>query len=139
MNLAREYAFGLTVLQQRQAIAVQHGVGIRGICVETLADDQARLPVRLASRADEGNVRRQRNITGNLFPYEVAGVIGKPHVHATTANRVSPLRRIVFGGAGMKWRAYVSVGREHAGGCGIRLRVRQNERKTGQREHQEPG
>jgi hypothetical protein len=35
--------------------------------------------------------------------------------------------------------AQVSVGREQAGGCGIRLCLRQSERKTGQNEHQPLG
>src|SRR5713226_321784 len=79
---------------------MQGRIGISGVGVETLAQHETGLSMRIPARRDEGNVRRQRHVAGNLFPHEMEGVVGEPHVFAATGDAIASARRIEFDRAG---------------------------------------
>src|SRR5712692_11943331 len=74
--------------------------GVSGVGVETLAQHETGLSMRISARRDEGNVRRQRHVAGNLFPHEMKGVVGEPHVFTATGNAIASARRIELDRAG---------------------------------------
>ena len=96
LNLIGACAFGFAILQRSQTVAVQRGVGVGGIGIETLTDDQASFAMRVAALADEADVRRERYVAGNFFPNEVKRVVGEPHVLAAAADGVTATSGVIL-------------------------------------------
>ncbi len=78
LDFVREAALGIPELQRRQAVAVDGGVNIGRIGVEVLADDQARLAMRLLALADEPDVGRERDVAADPLPRVVKRVARPP-------------------------------------------------------------
>src|SRR5882762_4990014 len=112
LNLMRPCTLLLAILQRSQPAPMQGQVSIRGVSVEALPHHQHRLAMLVHPFADKGNVRRQRHVTRNLFPYKLKPVPRKPHVLAASSNRVAPLRRVELHGSGVKNGADVSMALE---------------------------
>ena len=81
-------------LQRRQAIAMQGDVHVGGIGFEILSDQKTCLAVRISACADKGDVRRQRQIAGRLFPDIMKSISRRPHVLATGRERIALLRGV---------------------------------------------
>src|SRR6266545_4868604 len=99
---------------------MQRGVGIGGISVKTLADEEARFAMRIPAAAEKGNVCRECHVAGNFLPNEMKRVIGKPHVLPAAGDRVSAADCIVLDGPGAARRADLAAAGEKAGGIGLR-------------------
>src|ERR1017187_2362955 len=84
----------VAVLKRRQAAAMKGDIRVNRTRLERLANEQARLAMRIAADADEFNVRRQREIARHLLPDKTEGVVGEPHVFATAGNEIAALGRI---------------------------------------------
>ncbi len=80
LDLVREVALGIAELQRREAVAVDGGVDVGRVGVEVLADDQARLAMRLLALADERDIGRERDVAADPLPRVMEGVAGRPHV-----------------------------------------------------------
>ncbi len=91
LDLVREVALGIAELQRGQAVAVERGVDIGGVGVEVLAEDQARLAMRLLALADERDIGRERTpsvAAVDALPGVMEGVAGRPHVGAAARDGV---------------------------------------------------
>ena len=109
LNLARRTAARFAVLKRREALAVDDGVGIGRVRIQTLTDEQARLAMRLAAGAHPADVRCERDVARRLFPDEVKRVAGEPHVLPASGNEVTLPRGIVFNRTGLAYGANVTV------------------------------
>ena len=89
LNLARDAARRLPVLQRGEAVAMNDRVGVGGLGIEALTDEQTRLAMGIAAGADPANVRRQRDIARHPLPDEVQRVFGKPHVLAAAGDEIA--------------------------------------------------
>ena len=67
---------------------MQGDIRVNRARLERLADEQARLAMRIAASADEFNVRRQREIARQLLPDKMKGVVGEPHVFAAAGDEI---------------------------------------------------
>src|SRR4051812_32676399 len=72
--------------------------------------------MRLLPLTDEGDVRRECQISGSLLPNKLKRILGRPHVLAAAGDGVSFLRRVESGRAGMQYHAEILVGLEDADG-----------------------
>src|SRR5205823_578471 len=84
------------------------------IRLQALAHEYARFPMRVSARFGEGNVRGQGHIARNLFPDEVEGVIGEPHVFTAAGHGVGAVFRIVVNRAVPQRSADLTVTFENA-------------------------
>ncbi len=99
---------------------MQRGVCIRRIRIQTLPDHQHRFAMFVHSFAEKRDVRRQRDVTGNLLPNKLESIVGGPHVLAASGNRVASFRRVIFHGTFMKNRSNVAVTLKNADWCRCR-------------------
>ena len=71
-------------------------IGVGGLGIEALTNEQARLAMGIAAGADPANVRRERDIARHPLPDEVQRVFAKPHILAAAGNEIA-LRPGVIG------------------------------------------
>ena len=57
LNLAGRAAAHLAVLERREPVPVKRRIHVRGIRIQALADEEARLPVRVPGCADPADIR----------------------------------------------------------------------------------
>src|SRR6266568_1840871 len=100
---------------------MQGRIRVSGVGVETLAQHETGLSMRIAARCDERNIRRQRHVAGNLFPYEMKGVVREPHVFAATGDAIASARSIAFDRAGATRGPDVGVAVEGSNRRGARF------------------
>jgi hypothetical protein len=79
---------GRPVLQRSQAIPVQRHIGVRGICIEALADHERSLTMRHGAGADEVYIGSECHVTGHFLPGELEGVGHRPDVGAAAGDPV---------------------------------------------------
>ena len=119
-DLVGDSVVGFAILERGEAIAVKRGVGIGGIGVEGLADDETGFAMFVAGGADEGNIGGERGVAGNFSPNEVERIVGEPHVAAAAGDEISLVGGIVGGVAGVGGGADVVLAGEDAeGGIGL--------------------
>ena len=110
-------AFFFAILQRGEAVAVQRGVDVDGICVERLANHQHAFAMRVAADSVEINVGADADVARHFFPGELEIVFGHPHVVAAAGDCVGLRGGVVFGRAGMEDFADVVVGFKDADGA----------------------
>jgi hypothetical protein len=102
-------AFFIASLYGREAVAMQRGVDVWRIGIQSLADHQDTFAMSFASSSEKSNIGCQSYIASYLFPNELKGVGGSPHILATSGDRVRACCRIVLDATGVKHRAYIGV------------------------------
>ncbi len=99
----------VAILEGGEADSVQGGIGIGGIGVEALADDEAGFSMGIFAIDGEHYVGFEGEIGGDFFPDEVERVGGEPHVFAVAGDGVGFLEGVVFIFAGVEDCADVGV------------------------------
>src|SRR5262249_29592581 len=82
---------------------------------------QARLTVRLLAPADPGDVGRQCQVAGRLFPDVVEGVLGPPHVVTAAGHSISLGGRVKRDGTGDQDSAHGAAGLSNAERSHVRV------------------
>jgi len=113
--------FGVPGLERCQSIAMNRCVGIDGIGVERLANEKAGLPMIVATRSNERDVRGERDVSRDFLPNEVKRIVGEPHVVAAACDSVGLFNLVVFCIAGFFSGAGIQMPIENAERAGVTL------------------
>lgn len=70
-------------------------IGVGGLGIEALTNEQTCLAMGIAARADPPNVRRERDIARHPLPDEVQRVFAKPHILSAAGNEVALLPDVI--------------------------------------------
>ena len=89
-------------------------VSVGRIRIEALAEHQHRLAMLVPAAAQERDVGRQRDITGDFLPDELEGIRPVPYVLAAAADVVALFGLVVLSGAGVKNGADIGVAFKNA-------------------------
>ena len=114
LHLVRGGALFGAGLQGRQSHAVHRDIGVCGILVQALAHHQHAFAMFVPARADEGDVRGQGYIAGDLFPDVVEIVFHGPDVVAAPGDGVGSGGGVIIDRAGMQNHADVPVAFENS-------------------------
>ena len=79
-----------------------------------------------AALAGQADIRRQRHVARDFFPYDVKRVVGEPHVLPAASNLVNAAHRIEPDGAGLARGANLLVILEDAKSARLRTRYEGN-------------
>jgi hypothetical protein len=105
--------------------------GRRG-SVERLADHEDGFAVGIAACAEEGYIRGEGNVSGNLLPDEMEVVDAEPHILAAAAYGVGVPGAVILRGTGVEHRANVLVILKDSQLPGLGLQSKGNKREGGE-------
>src|SRR5271166_2720683 len=82
--------------------------------VEGLADHEHGFAMRISASAEEGDIRGEGNVSGDLLPDEMEVVDAKPHILAAAGDGICVACAVIQDGAGVEYRADILVALEEA-------------------------
>src|SRR5258708_916284 len=80
LDFMSKTALFVPILEARQTVSVQRGIGISGIRIQALADHQAGFPVGIPSGFRKTDIRRNDYVPGHSLPDKLESVSLCPHV-----------------------------------------------------------
>jgi hypothetical protein len=127
-------AGGVAELQRREAASMDGYVNGRRVSVEGLADHEHGLAMGIPAAAEEGDIRGEDNVSGDLLPDELEVVDADPHILAAATDRICALGGVILRGTGVEDGANILAALEDAKLLGLGLLGLGLQSKGGKRE-----